>query len=210
MQHNTKVLLPSRHSDLFVCLRCTCTHLLKYSQILFAFCLNTALWAFISKHFKTQSLKLLMYLKAALVLHFCLFKTAPSVLVWHFSMSPDARFPLHQACWFDIVASCACEVFFFYLEHQSFWEKLAHTLMYVYLRPSYRMVMESTGFFFSTFIFSLLITCLIFLYDPPGWQYVCNYYPFLFVCESSSCHQIERRRGNTLLFMCQDKNMKLN
>lgn len=48
----------------------------------------------------------------------------------------------------------------------------------------------STNFFTS-------LTC------PSGWQYVCNYQPFLCVCESSSCHQ--RRKWNTILLMCQDK-----
>lgn len=59
--------------------------------ILLNVCLHAALWVFISQYFKSQSPKLVMNIKAALVLHFCLFKTAPSVLVWHFNMSPDPK-----------------------------------------------------------------------------------------------------------------------
>lgn len=155
-----------------------------------------------------------MYLKTTLLLHFCL-KTAPSVFVWHFNMSPDPIAYQRQACWFETVTAYARKVFLPGTLIILVKSQLTTLRVCVYLRPhnsSHRTLLENivTAIFFPLLPHFLYLVVLLCLICPPGWQYVCNYHPFLCVCESSSCHQTERRKGNTLLFICHDKNVKLN
>lgn len=88
--------------------------------IIFAFCLSTSIWVFISKYLKTQSVKLLIYLKKLLRCSISVFFKLLPVFQFDISRkSPDPKVS-HYTRLADLTLSQLLPVRFFFLAHNHF------------------------------------------------------------------------------------------